>query len=612
MADSALEQALGSCCFFRVSAVTNIASYRFAPLADLKPLRERLIADCKEWGLKGTILLSTEGINLFVAGAADSIDRLLAVIRTVPGLEDLEPKISVSDKQPFNRMLVRIKKEIISFGFESIRPAEYTSKKIGAKDLKQWLDEGRPITLLDTRNDYEVKIGTFRNAIIPHIDTFRQFPGAVRQLPDHLKEQPVVMFCTGGIRCEKAGPFMEMEGFKEIYQLDGGILKYFEEVGGDHYDGECFVFDQRVGLDPGLRETDTAVCYACQAPLDAADQEDPRYVVSVSCPHCFKGEPEKMARRMAEMEEALRRVSNPLPGATAMENRRPVNIPAAHDRRELIEVLVDLFPQITRAEWEKRCDEGRFISYGGAVRGKQHVVRAGERVLQIFPGEVEPDVSAEIKLVHEDEAIIVVHKPAPLPMHASGRFHRNTLQYLLNLVYGPKYPRPVHRLDANTSGLVVFARTRHFCRLLQRQFIEGRVDKRYLVRVDGAPAKDSFFSAAPISQVSGTMGTRAVDEEDGLEARTDFQVLSRSGDGTTLLEAKLETGRTNQIRVHLWQLGIPVFGDPAYLKGGRIGTTQTLDPELEPLCLHAWKLSFDHPLTGERMIFETAKPSWAL
>ncbi|RYD29603.1 MAG: pseudouridine synthase, partial [Verrucomicrobiaceae bacterium] len=196
-----------------MSAVTNIAAYRFAPLSDLKELRERLIADCKAWELKGTILLSTEGINLFVAGAEDSIGRLLGLLRSVPGLETLEPKVSESDKQPFNRMLVRIKKEIISFGFESIRPAEYTSRKIAAKDLKQWLDEGKPVTLLDTRNDYEVKLGTFRNAIIPHIDTFRQFPDAVRKLPEELKNQPVVMFCTGGIRCEKAGPFMEMEGY---------------------------------------------------------------------------------------------------------------------------------------------------------------------------------------------------------------------------------------------------------------------------------------------------------------------------------------------------------------------------------------------------------------
>lgn len=590
---------------------TNIAAYRFTGLSGLKSLRERLISDCKAWGLKGTILLSTEGINLFVAGQEDSIGRLMEVLRSVPGLETLEPKVSLSDHQPFNRMLVRIKKEIISFGFESIRPAEYTSKKIAAQELKRWLDEGKPVTLLDTRNDYEVKIGTFRNAIIPHIDTFRQFPDAVRKLPEELKEQPVVMFCTGGIRCEKAGPFMEMEGFRDIYQLDGGILKYFEEVGGAHYDGECFVFDQRVGLDPALKETDTAVCHACQAPLDAQDQEDPRYVAGVSCPHCHRSEPEKMAERIREREAALRKVCEPLPGSVAQENRRPVHIPAAHDRRELIDVLPELFPHIPREEWERRCDEGRFVSYGGIVRGRHHVVRAGERVIQVFPSETEPDVSTDIRILHEDEAILVIRKPAPLPMHASGRFHRNTLQYLLNEVYGPKYPRPVHRLDANTSGLVVFARTRHFCRLLQRQFIEGKVEKRYLVRVHGHPAEDRFSCDAPISQESGALGTRTVDEEDGLESRTGFEVIERLADGTSLLEAVLHTGRTNQIRVHLWQAGHGVVGDPAYLADGTLGGTQTLDPELAPLCLCAWKLSFTHPRSGERLKFRIGRPEWA-
>jgi len=199
-----------------VSAITNISTYRFAELSGLKELRESLIADCKAWGLKGTILLSTEGINLFVAGSPDSIEALLAKLRAVPGLESLMPKVSISEKQPFNRMLVRLKKEIISFGMESIRPANYTSPKISAGELKQWLDEGRPVTLLDTRNDYEIKLGTFKGAIVPNINTFREFPEAVRKLPDTLKYQPVVMFCTGGIRCEKAGPFMENEGFTNI------------------------------------------------------------------------------------------------------------------------------------------------------------------------------------------------------------------------------------------------------------------------------------------------------------------------------------------------------------------------------------------------------------
>jgi len=594
-----------------VPAVTNISTYRFAPLSGLKGLREELQEFCKAWGLKGTILLSTEGINLFVAGAAESVDLLLARLRAIPGLADLTPKVSLSDTQPFNRMLVRLKKEIISFGVEAVRPADYTSPKIPPKELKRWLDEGKPVTLLDTRNDYEVKLGTFKGAIDPQIKTFRGFPEAVRKLPDELKDQPVVMFCTGGIRCEKAGPFMEMEGFRNIHQLDGGILKYFEECGGDHYEGDCFVFDQRVGVDPALHESGHAVCFACLAPLDAADQEDPRHVQGKSCPHCFKGEPELLAQRIAAREEAIRKACDPLPGSVPQENRRPVNIPASHDKRCLLEVLVELFPQIPPSEWEARCDAGSFVSYGGAVRHKDHIVRSGERVLQVFPPEIEPPVSTEIRVLYEDEALLVVNKPAPLPMHSGGRFHRNTLQHILNIACAPFPPRAVHRLDANTTGVVLFARTRNFCRVLQRQFLDGKVEKLYLVRVSGHPANDEFSCDAPISSEPETLGTRSIDEQGGLPARTDFKVMERRADGTALLEAKLSTGRTNQIRLHLRHLGHPVCGDPAYLPGGLTGDVQTLDPDAPPVQLHAWKISFRHPRSGEPMQFEAGRPDWA-
>jgi UPF0176 protein len=593
-----------------VSAVTNISTYRFAPLTGLKPLREELQASCKAWGLKGTILLSTEGVNLFVAGAAESINLLLEKLRAVPGLEDLTPKVSLSETQPFNRMLVRLKKEIISFGVDAVRPADYTSPKIAPKELKRWLDAGKPVTLLDTRNDYEVKLGTFKGAIDPDIKTFRGFPDAVRKLPAELRDQPVVMFCTGGIRCEKAGPFMEMEGFRQIYQLDGGILNYFEECGGDHYDGDCFVFDQRVGVDPALCESDHAVCFACLAPLDRTDQEDPRYVQGKSCPHCFKSEPELLTQRIAAREAKLRAACDPLPGSVPQENRRPVNIPAAHDGRRLLDVLIELFPQIPAREWEKRCDEGRFINYGGKVRGKDHIVRAGERVVQVFPPDVEPPVATDIRVIYEDEALIVVNKPAPLPMHASGRFHRNTLQYLMNLACEPPHiPRPVHRLDANTTGIVLFARTRHFCRVLQRQFIEGKVMKRYLVGASGHPSEDRFVCDAPVSTENEHLGARSVDDENGQDALTRFEVLERRADGTSLLLAEPVTGRTNQIRVHLKHLGFPVIGDPCY--GDVPREKQTLFTDDPPLRLHAWKLSFFHPLSGAEMCFETARPQWS-
>ena len=196
-----------------MSSFVNIAAYKFVTLTEVRMLRARLLALCRSWNLKGTILLSHEGINLFVAGKTDQINLLLAALRSWPGLADLQPKFSETDHQPFRRMLVRLKKEIIAFGVDGINPAVRTSPKLPATTLKQWLDEGRAVTLLDTRNDYEIKLGTFKNAVPIGVDQFRDFPAAVGKLPSALKEEAIVMFCTGGIRCEKAGPFMEREGF---------------------------------------------------------------------------------------------------------------------------------------------------------------------------------------------------------------------------------------------------------------------------------------------------------------------------------------------------------------------------------------------------------------
>lgn len=268
-------------------AFINVSAYKFSPLENLPPLRERLLQITRHQSLRGTILLSPEGINFFVAGLRTQVDALLAELRTVPGLEELKLKESESDEQPFNRMLVKIKKEIIAFGIEGIDPARRPTAKLSARTLKAWLDEGRPVTLLDTRNHYEVRMGTFRGAVPAGIGHFRDFPEAVRRLPAELKAQPIVMFCTGGIRCEKAGPFMEREGFQNVFQLDGGILNYFEQCGGAHYDGECFVFDRRVGVDATLRETDSVLCFNCQTPLTAAEQRHSHYVPNQSCPHCF-------------------------------------------------------------------------------------------------------------------------------------------------------------------------------------------------------------------------------------------------------------------------------------------------------------------------------------
>ena len=270
-----------------MASVLNIAAYRFAPLHDLPALREQLRQQCREAGLKGSILLSPEGINLFIAGAPAAVEALMETLRAIPGLEALAVKQSWSDEQPFNRMLVKLKKEIIAFGVEGIDPARYTSPRLPASELKQWLDEGRPVVLLDTRNTYEFKLGTFKGATTLPIEHFRSFPEVIRALPESMKETPVVTFCTGGIRCEKAAPFLEREGFRNVWQLEGGILQYFEACGGAHYEGECFVFDKRVGVDPALRETRSQLCFACQMPLTLEEVADPRYQYEVSCPHCF-------------------------------------------------------------------------------------------------------------------------------------------------------------------------------------------------------------------------------------------------------------------------------------------------------------------------------------
>jgi len=279
----------------------NLSVYKFAPLDHLPALRLRLQEICRLGELKGTILLSSEGINLFVAGKRVATDTLMAELHHVEGLEGLTPKESESAEQPFNRMLVKIKKEIIAFGVPGIDPARRPTAKLPARTLKQWLDEGRPITLLDTRNDYEVRMGTFRGAVNVGIGHFRDFPAAAKELRPELRKQPIVMFCTGGIRCEKAGPFLENAGFEQVHQLDGGILKYFEECGGAHYDGECFVFDRRVGVDPALRETGSVMCFNCQTPLKLEEQRSPAYVPDKSCPFCIAGKPVKSRRPVPEL-----------------------------------------------------------------------------------------------------------------------------------------------------------------------------------------------------------------------------------------------------------------------------------------------------------------------
>ena len=593
-----------------MSSILNIAAYRFATLRDLSALRQQLLQQCRESQLKGTILLSTEGINLFVAGDHRHVEQLLTTLRAIPGLADLPVKRSETDQQPFTRMLVRLKKEIIAFGIPDIEPARRTSPKIAPRELKRWLDAGRALTLLDTRNDYEVKLGSFDHALPIGIDQFRDFPAAVAKLPPSLKEQPIVMFCTGGIRCEKAGPYMESQGFTQILQLDGGILKYFEDCGGAHYHGECFVFDQRVGVNPELQETSATQCFNCLAPLTDAEQQDPRFVAGKSCPHCYQSEAQQTAGRIAARQELIRRATNPMPGSMPYDHDRPLSVPMEFEGRTLIELLAQVLGYMPPDYWPGEFARGRLLNERREVVGAQQRLRAGERYLHRFPDLIEPEVNGKVVILHEDEALVVLDKPAPLPMHAAGRFHRNTLQYILERAYGPQKPRPAHRLDANTTGLVLVARTRHFAGKLQPQFANGQVHKRYLARVQGCPASDEFDCDAPVGTTSGKLGTRSVDWADGRAARTQFTVLRRDADGTSLIEARPLTGRTNQIRLHCAHLGLPVCGDTAYLADGQRGALQTLQTDAAPLCLHAWKLSFIHPLSAQRMDFEAPAPAW--
>ena len=271
--------------------IINIAAYKFVTFDDTVAQRPRFQRLCADLGLKGTILLSPEGINLFLAGARSSIDQFLAFLRSDPRFDDIEVKESVSEKQPFNRMLVRLKREIITMKHPLIKPELGRAPAVEATMLKRWLDQGhddqgKPVVMMDTRNAFEVDVGTFDNTIDYRIEKFSEFPAIVEREKESLNDKTIVTFCTGGIRCEKAAIHMKNIGYDSVYQLEGGILKYFEEVGGAHYRGDCFVFDHRTALNPQLQETETRQCFACRAVVTPREQLSPLYIEGKSCPHC--------------------------------------------------------------------------------------------------------------------------------------------------------------------------------------------------------------------------------------------------------------------------------------------------------------------------------------
>ena len=275
-----------------VASYVNIAAYKFITLDNLEEMRPLYQAVCAEQRLKGTILLTPEGINMFLSGLRENIDAYLAWVRSDARLADLEVKESLSAEQSHKRMLVKIKQEIITMRMPLIKPELGRAPSVDAHTLKRWLDQGHdddgnPVVMMETRNAFEVDVGTFNNTLDYRIDKFTEFPAVAAAHKDELQDKTVVTFCTGGIRCEKAAIHMKEIGYDSVYQLDGGILKYFEEVGGAHYNGDCFVFDYRTALNPQLQPTETVQCFVCRAVVTPRQQLAPEYVYEVSCPHCY-------------------------------------------------------------------------------------------------------------------------------------------------------------------------------------------------------------------------------------------------------------------------------------------------------------------------------------
>ncbi len=269
----------------------NIAAYKFITFDNTEEMRPQFQALCAERNLKGTILLTPEGINMFLSGLPADIDAYLAWLRQDPRFADIEVKYSYSDEQSHKRMLVKIKQEIITMRMPLIKPELGRAPSVDATTLKRWLDQGvddngKPVVMVDTRNDFEVDVGTFDNTVDYRIAKFTEFPEVIAAHKDDFAGKTVVTFCTGGIRCEKAAIHMQNIGYDNVYQLEGGILKYFEEVGGAHYTGDCFVFDYRTALNPKLEPTETVQCFACRAVVTPRQQLSSQYVYGVSCPHC--------------------------------------------------------------------------------------------------------------------------------------------------------------------------------------------------------------------------------------------------------------------------------------------------------------------------------------
>ncbi|RWP02325.1 rhodanese-related sulfurtransferase [Mesorhizobium sp.] len=286
---------------FRVAAL-----YRFARLDAFEELRAPLAAFCCGRGIKGTLLLAHEGINGTVAGSETAIAELILYLEAIEGLAGLEVKYSAAADMPFHRMKVRLKREIVTMGVDDIDPSKSAGTYVAPADWNALISQPGTV-IIDTRNAYEVSIGTFRGAIDPATASFREFPAWVEAHRAELEGRKVAMFCTGGIRCEKATAYVKSLGLEDVFHLKGGILKYLEEVPAEQslWQGECFVFDERVSVSHGLAEGEAELCRACRHPLTPGDLTSPKFAAGISCPHCFDARSNEDRQRYAERQRQV-------------------------------------------------------------------------------------------------------------------------------------------------------------------------------------------------------------------------------------------------------------------------------------------------------------------
>ena len=282
------------------------AMYKFVTLDNFEAMRQPLLDTMESNGIKGTLLLAHEGINGTISGSREGIDALLAYLNSDSRINPISYKESLHDEQPFYRTKVKLKKEIVTMGVEGIDPRRTVGTYVKPKDWNALISDP-DVTVIDTRNEYEIQIGTFKHAIDPKTETFREFPDYVAKELDPAKHKKVAMFCTGGIRCEKSTAYLKEQGFEEVYHLEGGILQYLEDVPKEEslWEGDCFVFDNRVAVNHDLQKSKYDQCYACRLPITEEDKQSDKYEPGVSCPHCFGTHTEEQIARFREREKQV-------------------------------------------------------------------------------------------------------------------------------------------------------------------------------------------------------------------------------------------------------------------------------------------------------------------